>query len=81
MGVKQATLISLFQQFPRILILPVLCRIVVNLHGKFIQNAKGENPKPMAVEGNANEEAQQPPPPLERLRFRDVAAALVELGI
>ena len=58
--------LSLFQQFPRILILSIKCRIVVDLHGKFIQNAKGENPKPMAVEGDANEEAQ-PPSPLERL--------------
>ena len=66
MPVKQATLISLFQQFPRILVLSVPCGIVIDLHGDFIQNAKGENPKPMAVEGEANEETQ-PPSALERL--------------
>ena len=53
--------LSLFQQFPRILILSITCRIVVDLHGKFIQNAKGENPKPMAVEGDEKEETQLPP--------------------
>ena len=44
-------MVSLFQQFPRIL--HTLCNLefVVDLRGKFIQNAKGENPKPMAVEG------------------------------
>ena len=60
--------LSLFQQFPPILILSITCGIVVNLHFKFIQNAKGDNPKPMAIEGDVNEEAQLPPP-LEHLRF------------
>ena len=55
-----ATLIPLFQQFPRILILSITCRFVVDLHGKFIQNAKGKNPKPMAVEGDANEGSPTP---------------------
>ena len=36
-------------------------QIVVDLHGKFIQNAKGENPKPMAVKGDEKEETQLPP--------------------
>ena len=49
--------------------LSITCGIVIDLHGKFIQNAKGENPKPMAVEGDANEEARFPPP-LEHLRFK-----------
>ena len=48
----------LFQQFPRILILSITCRIVVDLHGKFIQNAKGKYPEAMVVEGYANKEIQ-----------------------
>ena len=51
-GQKQLSLPLTFQQFPRILILSITSRIVVDLHGKFIQNAKGINPKPMAVEGD-----------------------------
>jgi len=38
--------------------LSITCGIFVDLHGKFIQNAKEENPKPMAVEGDANKEAK-----------------------
>ena len=60
-GQKQLSLPLLFTQFPRILILSITSRIVVDLHGKFIQHAKGENPKPMAVEGDENEETQLPP--------------------
>ena len=40
--------------------LSITCGIVVELHGKFIQKAKWENPKPMFVEGDANEGSPTP---------------------
>ena len=55
-----ANLISLFQQFPRILVLPLLYRIVIDLHGEFIQISKVEYPKPMTVNRDEKEEAQTP---------------------